>query len=175
MITNTKLNKAQQSAVNSNANRILVLAGAGTGKTFTMIERIFKLIDVDKVIPESVLVLTFTNAAAFEMKDRFMRRASKYRCPEFRTFHSFCYSLIMLDNTVRERVGYVDVPSIASDDQIRSIETKCKIMLNTKLSTRKLNLPDDKIAYVLFAVIFNLAFDIFLRSKAKIKEILIMI
>ena len=38
-----------------------------------------------------------------------------------------------------------------------------------------LNLPDDKIAYVLFAVIFNLAFDIFLRSKAKIKEILIMI
>ena len=63
-------NDAQQSAIDSDAKRLLVLAGAGTGKTFTMLGKINKLVRQLNVDPASILVLTFTNAAAFEMKDR---------------------------------------------------------------------------------------------------------
>ena len=75
-----KLNKEQQYAVDSTAKNILCLAGAGTGKTATMIQRIAKVAKEDT--PDSILVLTFTDAAAVEMKHRYciQRSLRKLRC-----------------------------------------------------------------------------------------------
>lgn len=75
------LNKSQSEVVQSNAEKLLVLAGAGTGKTTTMLARISRLIDEEKVGVQSILVLTFTNAAACEMRDRYRRSHPNQQTP----------------------------------------------------------------------------------------------
>ncbi len=65
-----KINKEQQQAVDSRAKEILVSASAGTGKTTVLVERVLKLIKDDSVRIDELLILTFTNAAAKNMKDR---------------------------------------------------------------------------------------------------------
>lgn len=145
-MTNTKLNKEQQAAVDSDARRLLVLAGAGTGKTYTMIERIYKLVTKDKVNPSSILVLTFTNAAAFEMKERYRKKITTGLSPEFRTFHSFCYSLIVSDLKVRLKLGYTKIPKVADDSDIQNMKIKAKMVVGAKCSEKKFNLPDNKLS-----------------------------
>ena len=95
------LNKEQLQAVNSNSDRILCLAGAGAGKTKSFIERISRLVQ-DGVAPSSILALTFTNAAAAEMRSRYEDKNIGTEIPEFRTFHSFCYSVLCKDRIYRE-------------------------------------------------------------------------
>ena len=133
-----KLNPQQQQAVDSTSSKILCLAGAGAGKTATMIERISKLVK-EGVSPLSILVLTFTNAAAFEMKDRYKRNNPGQASPEFRTFHSFCYSLIIKDKEVRKALGYTSVPNVADEGAIKRIESEAKLQCNIKLSEAKLS------------------------------------
>ena len=127
------LNKEQQQAVDSNSDRILCLAGAGSGKTHTMIERISRLVK-DGATPSSILVLTFTNAAAAEMKERYERNHHGEETPEFRTFHSFCYSILCKDPSIREALGYSEIPAIASEEQEKNITERaiaqCKISLS---------------------------------------------
>lgn len=132
------LNPAQKEAVNSTASKILCLAGAGTGKTHTMIARIKRLV-ADGVDPLSILVLTFTNAAAFEMKCRYENDALPGPTPEFRTFHSFCYHLICTDSAVLSKLGYKKVPNLATPEEIKRIETSVKLQCNIKLSEAKLS------------------------------------
>jgi DNA helicase II / ATP-dependent DNA helicase PcrA len=64
------LNKDQKEAVLYNSGPILILAGAGTGKTKTLTNRILHLIKKEGVSPENILAITFTNKAAKEMKER---------------------------------------------------------------------------------------------------------
>lgn len=68
-------NKFQQEAIDAPSTlNVLVSAGAGSGKTKTLAERVFTLVDKGEVAPESLLVLTFTNNAAHEMKTRILAR-----------------------------------------------------------------------------------------------------
>lgn len=132
------LNNEQEKVVNSDAKKILCLAGAGTGKTYSMIARISRLVENDVDVSD-ILVLTFTNAAAFEMKERYRKQHTNEATPTFCTFHSFCYSLIALDPSIRRKLGYSDVPKIADDATIRKISAICKQQCGTKLSEDKLN------------------------------------
>lgn len=129
----TTLNSEQQRAVESDSMRILCLAGAGTGKTHTMISRICNLVD-NGVSPTNILALTFTNAAAFEMQERFKKMSGRMDSPEFRTFHGFCYSLIASDIQVRKAIGYDNVPEIVDEKVVKTIESKCKDDLGIKVS-----------------------------------------
>lgn len=135
------LNKEQQEVVDSTANKILVLAGAGTGKTHCMLARIQKLVE-SGVSPSEILVLTFTNSAAYNMAERFKPakhgRLQKLS-PEFKTFHAFCYGLITSDPKVRTMLGYSKVPSIILDTELQSIRKTVKTKYNVKLSDSKLN------------------------------------
>lgn len=133
-----ELNEQQKCAVESDARNLLVLAGAGTGKTFTMLERISNLVSKG-ADPSSILVLTFTNAAAFEMKERYKSNHRGRAIPEFRTFHSFCYSLIIDDIQVRLKLGYTKIPKVADDADIKRIKTTARMMCGTKLPERKLS------------------------------------
>ena len=71
-------NKEQLAAINAPSNIDLVItAGAGSGKTSVLSERVFRLIDSGEIQPESLLVLTFTNNASYEMKSRILKRFGK--------------------------------------------------------------------------------------------------
>ena len=65
----SSLNEQQRNAVASSSNNLLVLAGAGSGKTRVLVHRIAWLIEAENISPFSVLAVTFTNKAAREMKD----------------------------------------------------------------------------------------------------------
>ena len=73
----THLNDKQQSAVLSENKRILVLAGAGSGKTKTVITKLLHLIGEKKVKPSNILAITFTKNATNEMIDRLIISGDK--------------------------------------------------------------------------------------------------
>jgi len=64
------LNDAQRQAVTASADPMLVIAGAGSGKTRVLVHRAAWLIDVEGISPQSLLAVTFTNKAAAEMRGR---------------------------------------------------------------------------------------------------------
>ena len=66
-------NRGQWEAIRHGSGPLLVLAGPGSGKTFVIIRRILHLVENRGVDPSSILVITFTKAAAKEMKERFLQ------------------------------------------------------------------------------------------------------
>lgn len=135
-----KLNEEQRKAVYCDADKIVCIAGAGSGKTFSLIERVKRLVD-DGADPSSILVLTFTKAAAFEMDQRYKKRmeGNTKVYPEFKTFHAFCYGLITHDKDVLTAIGYTSVPSIIRKDVEKSAKGKARQQLGIKLTEKKLS------------------------------------
>lgn len=101
MNTNFKLNKQQQLAVDAVDGPILVIAGAGSGKTRVLTARICHLIEIG-VNPYNILAITFTNKAANEMKERIEKQLG-YSDVWTSTFHSMCARILRMDC---ERIGY---------------------------------------------------------------------
>ncbi len=89
----TILNKQQQEAVEYKDGPLLVLAGAGSGKTKVLTHRVAYLIEQKLVAPENCLLLTFTNKAAKEMKKRIGDIALGFAG----TFHGFCARVLKTD------------------------------------------------------------------------------
>lgn len=110
MNTNFKLNKQQQLAVDAVDGPILVIAGAGSGKTRVLTARICHLIEIG-VNPYNILAITFTNKAANEMKERIERQLG-YSDVWTSTFHSMCARILRMDC---ERIGYSKDFSIYTD------------------------------------------------------------
>ena len=73
----TALNEKQREAVVSDDKRLLVLAGAGSGKTKTLLQKIIYLIEEKGISPSSILAITFTKNAANEMIDRLILSADR--------------------------------------------------------------------------------------------------
>ncbi|MUV38598.1 DNA helicase [Lentibacillus sp. JNUCC-1] len=126
------LNKEQQEAVQHTDGPLLIMAGAGSGKTRVLTHRIAYLLDEKDVAPRNVLAITFTNKAAREMKDRVARLVG----PEgaymwVSTFHSMCVRILRRDI---DRIGYNRNFSILdSGISCRSLNK----FLKTLISTRK--------------------------------------
>lgn len=95
-----KLNKEQQSAINYGEGPLLIIAGAGTGKTTVITERVKHLIMTGKAKPEEILALTFTEKGACEMEERIdIALPYGYTQMWVMTFHSFC-DQILRDNAI---------------------------------------------------------------------------
>lgn len=88
-------NQAQESAIRHFKGPCMVLAGPGSGKTFTIARRICYLIEHYKVRPENILVITFTKAASYEMQNRFKTLMQGRSMPvTFGTFHGVYFGIL---------------------------------------------------------------------------------
>ncbi len=116
------LNPAQREAVEQLDGPVLMLAGAGTGKTKALTTRIAHLLTTAKARPNEILAVTFTNKAAREMKERVGRLLGQPAegMPWLGTFHAICVKLL------RRHAELVDLKSnftiLDSDDQLRLLK-----------------------------------------------------
>ncbi len=127
------LNSAQQMAVTSELGNLLVLAGAGSGKTRVLISRIAWLITSAHASPHSILAVTFTNKAASEMRSRLISiLGHELRQIWVGTFHGLAHKMLRLhwrSANLPENFQVMD-----SDDQLRLL----------KRIFKKLNLDEDR-------------------------------
>ena len=92
-----ELNEAQREAVSAKPGHMLVLAGAGSGKTRVLVHRLAWLIQVEHVSPLSILAVTFTNKAAGEMRERTQQLLNVSTRPLWiGTFHSIAHRLLRM-------------------------------------------------------------------------------
>jgi DNA helicase-2/ATP-dependent DNA helicase PcrA len=112
-----QLNPAQKQAVEAVDGPLLIMAGAGSGKTRVLTHRIAYLIATNKAAPWNIMALTFTNKAAREMQERVSRLVGPSgRDIWVSTFHSMCVRMLRKDI---ERIGYTSNFTILdSTDQL---------------------------------------------------------
>ena len=96
----TGLNPSQREAVTFGEGPLLVLAGPGSGKTFTITQRILYLIHEGQIPPQKLLVITFTKEAAASMKQRFLQISPQHTTVNFGTFHSCFYQILLRSGRV---------------------------------------------------------------------------
>ncbi|MDD3242518.1 MAG: DNA helicase PcrA [Eubacteriales bacterium] len=115
----SQLNPMQRAAAQSVQGPLLILAGAGSGKTKTLISRIANILEQGLARPEEILAITFTNKAAAEMRQRVTALVGdQAQRMQLSTFHSFCVRL--LRNHISE-LGYTRWFSIYDDDDSMSV------------------------------------------------------
>ncbi len=127
------LNPEQRRAVLQSEGAVLILAGAGSGKTKTLTHRIAYLIEEKKVNPERVLAVTFTNKAAQEMRERIEKLLSQSEAAEYGavvlppnigTFHNICAKILRREIEVFSHLGYGRNFNIIDDQDQQSIVKK---------------------------------------------------
>ena len=120
------LNKAQKDAVLHTEGPLLIVAGAGSGKTKVLTSRIANLIKEKKAFPNQILAVTFTNKAAKEMQLRVSKTlgSSAVGLPWLGTFHSICAKLLRKHASAANLNSNFTITD--TDDQIRLIKNICK-------------------------------------------------
>ena len=122
-----ELNDKQREAVLYNEGPLLIIAGAGAGKTKTLTTKIAFLIEEKEVSPYNILAITFTNKAAKEMKDRiFMQIGNVAKKLQVSTFHSFGLKLLRENYNI---LGYdKNFVIMDSDDSLTVVKKIIKDM-----------------------------------------------
>lgn len=137
MISLDSLNKEQRDAVVATDGPLLILAGAGSGKTRVLTYRTAYLIEEKGVNPWQILAITFTNKAAGEMRERISNLAGADGDAVWAsTFHSLCVRILRRHI---ERLGYTSNFTIYdADDQKTLMKDVCKrLQIDTKLHKEK--------------------------------------
>ncbi len=126
------LNGPQKDAIETLDGPLLILAGAGSGKTRVLTHRMAHLIASGRVPPDGILAVTFTNKAAREMESRIFKLLSDIGVSVFEplwvsTFHSFCNRVLREHITLLEYKSYFNIYD--DSDQLSQIK-KCMTALN---------------------------------------------
>ena len=120
-----ELNSEQLPAVEQVDGPIIILAGAGSGKTRVLVYKVLYLVLEKQVRPENILMVTFTNKAAGEMKERIHKKLQSLNVkistpPSVGTFHSLCAKILRIDGI------HIDIPHeyqiFDTEDQVSVIK-----------------------------------------------------
>ena len=127
------LNEMQQLAVDTTEGPLLILAGAGSGKTTVLVNRVEHIISSRLATPWQVLAITFTNKAAGELRERLVNAIGDEANDIWAyTFHSCCSRIL---RRFGERIGYTNHFTIYdTDDQKSLMKEVCKkLNIDTKI------------------------------------------
>ena len=128
--------KPQLEAVRHVDGPMMVLAGPGSGKTAVITGRVRYLLEEMKIAPQTILVITFTKAAAMEMKERFVKLMGEPKGVQFATFHSVFFMILrvsygygvdqiiteeMTRNFLKEKIRGLDLEEGDEKDFIKNI------------------------------------------------------
>ena len=122
----TSLNESQEKAVLQLDGPLLIVAGAGSGKTRVLTTRIAHIVKQHKAFPNQILAVTFTNKAAKEMQERvskFLRKEAT-GLPWLGTFHSISAKILRKHAEAANLKSNFSI--IDQDDQVRLIKNICK-------------------------------------------------
>jgi len=123
----SNLNKMQQIAVETTEGPLLILAGAGSGKTTVLVNRIAHMIENQYVHPYNILAITFTNKAAKEMKTRISAKLEGGDDIWASTFHSLCVRILRRDC---DRLGFERSFVIYDTQDTKTLLKECIKELN---------------------------------------------
>ncbi|MDE6413372.1 MAG: UvrD-helicase domain-containing protein, partial [Eubacterium sp.] len=118
------LNEMQQQAVECTEGPLLILAGAGSGKTTVLVNRVQHIIEDGFALPWQVLAITFTNKAAGELKERLIRAIGEEASSIWAfTFHSCCARIL---RRFGDRIGYSNHFTIYDTDDQKRVMKHCQ-------------------------------------------------
>lgn len=121
------LNEMQQLAVDTTEGPLLILAGAGSGKTTVLVNRVEHIISSHLATPWQVLAITFTNKAAGELRERLVSAIGEEANDIWAyTFHSCCSSIL---RRFGEKIGYTNHFTIYDTDDSRRVMKQCQKQL----------------------------------------------
>lgn len=126
-----ELNPEQQKAVIATDGPMIILAGAGSGKTRVLTYKVMYLLSEKKINSEDILMITFTNKAAMEMKERMQKALHNSSLPWIATFHALCAKILRRES---KYLGFSNRFIIYdSQDQLDAIkEAMLKLNISTK-------------------------------------------
>lgn len=116
-----KLDLQQMTCIVKDAYNHLVIAGAGTGKTTTVVGKIKYLLKTEKCLPEDILVLSFTNASALEMKERIAKETGCSIAAS--TFHKLGLNIITKADGVMPKITQVSLRKFVKEQLIQNMES----------------------------------------------------
>lgn len=169
------LNPAQESAVKQASGPLLILAGAGSGKTKTLAHRIAYLMQHESVWPNEILAVTFTNKAARELRERVWKLSESHAgevprsfMPWMGTFHGICVRMLRMDGAAiniapnyviydeDDRQGLIKqaMKALSIDSQQVKPRTVSSIISNAK---NELKTPEDFMASANYPHLKNIA------------------
>ena len=121
------LNEMQQLAVDTTEGPLLILAGAGSGKTTVLVNRVEHIISSHLATPWQVLAITFTNKAAGELRERLVNAIGDEANDIWAyTFHSCCSRIL---RRFGEKIGYTNHFTIYDTDDSRRVMKQCQKQL----------------------------------------------
>lgn len=134
------LNPSQKEAVTTTEGPVLVIAGAGSGKTKTLTHRVVYLVQEKGITPHNILAVTFTNKASGEMKERILKLLNKNSSPRYGTtphigtFHNTCVKILRREI---DKLGYNKSFNIFDDqDQLSLIK---RVFKNLEINKDQFN------------------------------------
>lgn len=157
-----RLDDYQEKAVTTEAKNAIVIAAPGSGKTSVIINRVAYLINVRKVSTDNIIVITFTKAAAVNMKRRYISYFKNKRTPFFGTFHSLFYKILSRYrgniNIIQEVQKYNIIKAVLikymdeiNDDKVREVINDISSFKNGSTSREEFKAKiDNKIFFECF-------------------------
>ena len=149
------LDKYQEEAVRCSSKDTLIVAPPGSGKTTVILSRVKYLIEEKSVRSGNIIIITFTKAAAQNMKDRFMKLCPRITPPFFGTFHGLFYKLLLRHesniNIIENGEAYglirkelTNYSEDVSDEKVKEVLNNISLR-KTSLNTREFRptLPND--------------------------------